>query len=594
MHYIRPLPQTSKIGASRIRLLRALRAPPMRLRQGRPVRLEGRRNVYDAGGGNPGRGGHRRLRRARALLVLSHARARTLKIRLYTPDVVALPLDAGMTAERIRAIADPTADLATPLKGPFEPVREKLPEAFAASVKLAKLAGLLPAAVLRKAQRETRRRGRFVCATSSPMKRTAAASLKLVTRARVPLEGAEQTELVAFRAGDGAPENIAIVIDRPPTPGPVLARLHSECFTGDLLGSLKCDCGAQLRGAIETISKAGGGVLLYLAQEGRGIGLINKLRAYRLQDQGFDTIEANERLGFEADERLYAIAARMLELLGYKSVRLLTNNPDKVAASKAAGIEVAERVRHAFPGNEHNRAYLRTKAEKAGHLSLTGKICRGPAPRTSEFRPCRLARRLLVGRHDGDRLSPAMRRTRRRRALRPRSPPRRVPTVRAFRSATCSTSSIRCSTSRSSRRFIAPSPATRSARRRRSQVTRCTAASSASSLRSRTPPFRRSPARMSATRCWRFWTGDDTTQTASTSTPTKVANAQTVTASGAAQPSASPATVTPASAVSAPDISALLTSLSRKGVDADMATRAAYAYRQAIGLTAPAQLTPAY
>ena len=109
-------------------------------------------------------------------------------------------------------------------------------------------------------------------------------------------------------------------------------------------------------------------MLLYLAQEGRGIGLINKLRAYRLQDQGFDTLEANERLGFEADERLYATAARMLTLLGYKSVRLLTNNPAKVAGLKDAGIEVAERVRHAFASNKHNRAYLKTKAEKAGHL----------------------------------------------------------------------------------------------------------------------------------------------------------------------------------------------------------------------------------
>jgi len=304
--------------------------------------------------------------RARAFLVLSHARARTLKIRIYTPDVVAMPLIGEMDAERIRAIADPTADLATPLKGPFEVLREPLPEAFAAAVKLAKLAGLLPAAVLRKG-----------AAPGAPevslhdilsYEKDEAAELKIVTRARVPLEGAEETQLVAFRASDGAPENYAIVIGRRPTPGPVLTRLHSECFTGDLLGSLKCDCGAQLRGAIDVIAKAGGGVLLYLAQEGRGIGLINKLRAYRLQDQGFDTLEANERLGFEADERLYATAARMLTLLGYKSVRLLTNNPAKVAGLKDAGIEVAARVRHAFASNKHNRAYLKTKAEKAGHL----------------------------------------------------------------------------------------------------------------------------------------------------------------------------------------------------------------------------------
>jgi GTP cyclohydrolase II len=308
-----------------------------------------------------------RMRRAHAFLVLSHARARTLKIRLYTPDIVALPLTAQMDAARIRAIADPTADLATPLKGPFEAVREELPEAFAAALKLAKLAGLLPAAILRRAGA---RRDTVTVAVRDVLsyERDSAANLKLVTRARVPLEAAEQTELVAFRADDGAPENFAIVIGRPPTPGPVLARLHSECFTGDLLGSLKCDCGQQLRGAVETISKAGGGVLLYLAQEGRGIGLINKLRAYKLQDQGFDTVQANERLGFEADERLYATAAKMLALLGYNSVRLLTNNPDKVAGLQAAGVTVTERVRHAFPGNRHNRAYLKTKAEKAGHL----------------------------------------------------------------------------------------------------------------------------------------------------------------------------------------------------------------------------------
>ena len=304
--------------------------------------------------------------RARSFLVLSHARARTLKIRLYTPEVVALPIAPGTSAEQLRAIADPTADLANPLKGPFEAVRDKLPEAFAAAVKLAKLAGLLPAAVLRKGAAA----GAIAVSARdiAAYERQAAESLKLVTRARVPLEGTEHTELAAFRAGDGAPENYAIIINRPPVSEPVLARLHSECFTGDLLGSLKCDCGAQLRGAIAAISKAGGGVLLYLAQEGRGIGLINKLRAYRLQDQGFDTLEANERLGFEADERVYAIAARMLTLLGYKAVRLLTNNPDKVKALDVAGIHVVERVPHAFPDNEHNRAYLRTKAEKAGHL----------------------------------------------------------------------------------------------------------------------------------------------------------------------------------------------------------------------------------
>ena len=161
---------------------------------------------------------------------------------------------------------------------------------------------------------------------------------------------------------------MAIVIGDPQPPGPVLARLHSECFTGDLLQSLKCDCGQQLRGAIGQISDAGSGILLYLAQEGRGIGLINKLRAYALQDEGFDTIEANERLGFEADERLFLPAAEMLRRLGFSKVRLMTNNPDKVDALGNFGIEVSERVPHAFPSNDHNAFYLSTKAKKSGHL----------------------------------------------------------------------------------------------------------------------------------------------------------------------------------------------------------------------------------
>jgi GTP cyclohydrolase II len=302
----------------------------------------------------------------RTILLITHARAHTLKIRLYTAGVAAIRLPAHATLKDVRAIADPALDLNFPLKGPFDTLRETLPESHAASVKLAKLAGLLPATLVRTgaAKGAVRLAAKDIAAYEDEVVRT----LTIVTRARVPLESAEDTELVAFRARDGSPEHIAVVIGAPPTSRPVLTRLHSECFTGDFLGSLKCDCGSQLRGAIAAIEKAGGGVLLYLAQEGRGIGLVNKLRAYRLQNQGFDTVEANERLGFEADERLYGIAARMLELLGYGSVRLMTNNPDKVKGLEAAGMKVAARVRHAFPENAHNRRYLRTKAEKSGHL----------------------------------------------------------------------------------------------------------------------------------------------------------------------------------------------------------------------------------
>jgi GTP cyclohydrolase II len=303
--------------------------------------------------------------------ILTHARARTLKIPLYTAytaEVVAVVWAGPLRSADLRAVADPTADLDVPMKGPFEARREALPESFAAAIKLAKLGGLLPSVVVTQKPMRMGRPVQIASADIYTYEADAVQTLCVVTRARVPLDGAENTEIVAFRAHDGAPEHYAVVINAPPTDRPVLTRLHSECFTGDLLGSLKCDCGAQLRGAVETISRAGGGVLLYLAQEGRGIGLINKLRAYRLQDQGFDTMEANERLGFESDEREYDAAARMLALLGYKSVRLLTNNPDKVASLEKAGMQVVERVPHAFPDNEHNRAYLRTKAAKAGHL----------------------------------------------------------------------------------------------------------------------------------------------------------------------------------------------------------------------------------
>jgi GTP cyclohydrolase II len=291
-----------------------------------------------------------------------------LKIRLYTPEVVAIVTAAPLSPVRLRDIADPTNELAAPMKGPFETLRAALPESYAAAVKLAKLAGLLPSVVVAKAQTVAADLPVLSVDDIRNYDAEAVQSLAIVTRARVPLEDAENSELVAFRAHDGGPEHYAIVINAPPRDRPALTRLHSECFTGDLLGSLKCDCGAQLRGAIRAIAASGGGVLLYLAQEGRGIGLINKLRAYRLQDQGFDTIEANERLGFEADERLYGIAARMLELLGYRTIRLLTNNPEKVASLKAAGVKITERVPHAFPENAHNRAYLKTKAVKAGHL----------------------------------------------------------------------------------------------------------------------------------------------------------------------------------------------------------------------------------
>jgi GTP cyclohydrolase II len=266
------------------------------------------------------------------------------------------------------AIADPLEDLASPLKGPFKLGTLGSDASRSAAIALMKLARLLPAALIAPLQDVPENMLRVSAGDIAGYADSAVAALRIVVRARVPLLGAEETEVVAFRSNDGALEHLAIVVGDPPRGAPVLTRLHSECFTGDLLGSLKCDCGPQLRGAIQEIGKAGSGVLLYLAQEGRGIGLINKLRAYALQDQGYDTVDANTRLGFEIDERNFAPAAKMLELLNISAVRLMTNNPDKVVMLEAHGIRVAERVAHQFPSNAHNELYLATKRARSGHM----------------------------------------------------------------------------------------------------------------------------------------------------------------------------------------------------------------------------------
>jgi GTP cyclohydrolase II len=245
-----------------------------------------------------------------------------------------------------------------------------------AAVLLTKLARLLPAAIVAPLaesidpQAWAGQRGIALVqeADIRAYHQTAAHTLRPVGEARVPLEGAENARILAFRPADGGIEHLAIVIGTPDPSQPVLARLHSECFTGDLLGSLRCDCGDQLRGAILAISDAGAGVLLYLAQEGRGIGLVNKLRAYQLQDAGFDTLDANGQLGFDDDERIYQPAAEMLRQLGFSRVRLMTNNPLKVDALARHGVTVSERVPHVFQSNVHNLSYLRTKAIKGGHL----------------------------------------------------------------------------------------------------------------------------------------------------------------------------------------------------------------------------------
>jgi GTP cyclohydrolase II len=192
-------------------------------------------------------------------------------------------------------------------------------------------------------------------------------SLQRVSDARVPIAAHEDCTLVLFREANGDAEHVAIIVGQPDLQQPVPVRLHSSCLTGDLLGSLRCDCGDQLRNAIDLLAEDGG-VLLYLAQEGRGTGLASKLRAYRLQDDGLDTIDADRYLGFRADERDFQAAASMLEALGISRIHLLTNNPQKIDAMRRGGIEVIDRLALIAPVNPHNARYIQTKRDRAGHL----------------------------------------------------------------------------------------------------------------------------------------------------------------------------------------------------------------------------------
>ncbi len=298
-------------------------------------------------------------------LLISGNRAATLKLanqREGTPTApVRIARAAWIDFSESRAIADPALDLATPLKGPFRTLPIERPETAQAAIRLALLAGLLPAFFIDGAGKAEARVAVVDIAAFGH-----GDDLRIVSRARLPTRFAEGAEIVAFRADGDTAEHVALLIGSPDG-RPPLVRLHSECLTGDVFGSLKCDCGPQLSGAIQAMGEAGWGILLYLRQEGRGIGLVNKLRAYALQDQGFDTVDANLRLGFQDDERDFAGAARMLEALGQPSIRLLTNNPAKVAALQAEGIDVTERVPLRIEAGDHNRAYLATKRDRSGH-----------------------------------------------------------------------------------------------------------------------------------------------------------------------------------------------------------------------------------
>lgn len=252
--------------------------------------------------------------------------------------------------------------------GEYMPQEKHITDGAHPAVKLMKIGGLLPQAVILETPKSGQ--GDFLAVTEAEIQAypaQLAASLEQVSEARVPLEDAQEAKIVAFRPRFGHQEHLAIVVGEPQKDEAAYVRLHSSCITGDVLGSLRCDCGNQLRHALAIIGERKSGAVLYLSQEGRGISIANKLRAYQLQDEGMDTVEANEALGFLADERDFAVAAEMLKQLGISKVVLLTNNPGKMKALAAHGIEVVRREPVITEANVHNRKYLDTKAEKLGH-----------------------------------------------------------------------------------------------------------------------------------------------------------------------------------------------------------------------------------
>jgi GTP cyclohydrolase II len=295
----------------------------------------------------------------RARLVLPAARLRRLGLERTQPGAVALPVIDLMRLETLALRIEARIDAPV---GPVAAVDEEALELLA-------LALVLPAALVVPASGEIPPDllavpGEAVRAYRASQARTIA----IVSRAPVPLEGARDTEFVVFRGGEGLRDQVAIVVGRPDLSRPVPVRLHSACLTGDLFGSLKCDCGDQLRETVRWMAEGEGGILLYLDQEGRGNGLANKIRAYALQAKGFDTYDADELLGFGLDGRRFDFAATMLRQLGVAAVRVLTNNPEKIAALRKAGLEVVSDERVIGRRTKENVRYLASKRDRAGHF----------------------------------------------------------------------------------------------------------------------------------------------------------------------------------------------------------------------------------
>ncbi|MEM9585066.1 MAG: GTP cyclohydrolase II [Pseudomonadota bacterium] len=337
------------------------------MRMGVPIMIDGRL-VFAAETLNADRLSTLQLSGADITLAITSWRAQTLKARAYDGDIARIIVPEDAPLAWIHAIVDPADDLNAPMKGPLKTARDGKSDTERAAIQLTKTARLMPAVLTVAANGLDTSVLTHLDLDMLTTELANSSALSPVVSAKLPLEVSEAGRLHVFRPDDGGEEHYAVEIGRPSRSEPVLTRLHSACFTGDLLGSLKCDCGPQLRGALSHMGQEGHGVLLYLNQEGRGIGLANKMRAYSLQDQGFDTVEANHRLGFEDDERDFRIGAELLRSMGFKMVRLLTNNPRKVDMLNACGLDVVERVPLKVGTSKFNVDYLATKAAKSGHL----------------------------------------------------------------------------------------------------------------------------------------------------------------------------------------------------------------------------------
>ena len=313
-----------------------------------------------------------RLIDTNSFVLITSRRAQTLKCPIYDGNFVRIELGEKSTPNSVKAIADPMLDLNNPLKGPFKIIREMPLEIENEALIVLKSAQLLPAAVISQVTNganfaQTHKLTYLKTEQLVEMAISPKGIADAIT-AEVPTARAENAQFHIFRPNISGEEHYAMEIGNIDRDQPTLVRIHSACFTGDVLGSLKCDCGPQLHAATKMINDKGGGLLIYLNQEGRGIGLANKIRAYSLQNQGFDTVEANHRLGFEDDERDFQLGAAILEEMRITNIQLITNNPSKISTMEKYGVSVAERIPLNVGQTENNLRYLKTKAIKSGHL----------------------------------------------------------------------------------------------------------------------------------------------------------------------------------------------------------------------------------